>query len=127
MLIELKMQVLCPTAVEAGISGAWLNFAAACGHGGNTSSLESSSALVRLRLLVLTACTGCVVAMQEVDRRGVVDTARIAATGHSYGAFMSANLLVTSSMALPSPVTGRSVRGCNSGLLLKVALGKGTA
>ena len=32
--------------------------------------------------------------MQEVDRRGVVDTARIAVTGHSYGAFMSANLLV---------------------------------
>ncbi len=37
--------------------------------------------------------------MQEVDRRGVVDTARIAVTGHSYGAFMSANLLVRSSTA----------------------------
>lgn len=32
--------------------------------------------------------------MQEVDRRGVVDTARIAVGGHSYGAFMAANLLV---------------------------------
>ena len=32
--------------------------------------------------------------LQEVDRRGVVDTARIAVTGHSYGAFMAANLLV---------------------------------
>lgn len=34
------------------------------------------------------------VLLQEVDRRGVVDTAKIAVTGHSYGAFMSANLLV---------------------------------
>ncbi|BDA47831.1 probable glutamyl endopeptidase, chloroplastic [Coccomyxa sp. Obi] len=32
-------------------------------------------------------------AVEEVDRRGVVDTARIAVGGHSYGAFMAANLL----------------------------------
>ncbi|KAK9835947.1 hypothetical protein WJX81_000393 [Elliptochloris bilobata] len=32
-------------------------------------------------------------AVQELDRRGVVDTARIAVGGHSYGAFMAANLL----------------------------------
>lgn len=32
--------------------------------------------------------------LQEADRRGVVDTSRIAVGGHSYGAFMAANLLV---------------------------------
>jgi dipeptidyl aminopeptidase/acylaminoacyl peptidase len=31
--------------------------------------------------------------MQEVVRRGVVDPARVAVGGHSYGAFMAANLL----------------------------------
>ena len=31
--------------------------------------------------------------MQELQRRGVVDPARIAVGGHSYGAFMAANLL----------------------------------
>jgi hypothetical protein len=33
--------------------------------------------------------------MQEVDRRGVVDTSKVAVGGHSYGAFMAANLLVS--------------------------------
>ncbi|KAK9828809.1 hypothetical protein WJX72_002171 [[Myrmecia] bisecta] len=32
-------------------------------------------------------------AVEELDRRGVVDLARIAVGGHSYGAFMAANLL----------------------------------
>lgn len=31
--------------------------------------------------------------VQELQRRGVVDPARIAVGGHSYGAFMAANLL----------------------------------
>lgn len=35
----------------------------------------------------------CNVLEQEVKRRGVVDSARIAVGGHSYGAFMAANLL----------------------------------
>ena len=34
--------------------------------------------------------------MQEVDRRGVGDTSKVAVGGHSYGAFMAANLLVSS-------------------------------
>lgn len=32
-------------------------------------------------------------AIEEVVRRGVVDPARVATGGHSYGAFMTANLL----------------------------------
>ena len=32
-------------------------------------------------------------ALQELERRGVVDSSRIAVGGHSYGAFMAANLL----------------------------------
>ncbi|CAL5225819.1 g8598 [Coccomyxa viridis] len=32
-------------------------------------------------------------AVQEADRRGVVDTSKVAVGGHSYGAFMAANLL----------------------------------
>ena len=31
--------------------------------------------------------------VQELERRGVADTSRIAVGGHSYGAFMAANLL----------------------------------
>ena len=31
--------------------------------------------------------------VQELERRGVADTDRIAVGGHSYGAFMAANLL----------------------------------
>ena len=31
--------------------------------------------------------------LQELERRGVVDTGQIAVGGHSYGAFMAANLL----------------------------------
>ncbi len=30
---------------------------------------------------------------QELERRGVADTSKIAVGGHSYGAFMAANLL----------------------------------
>ena len=33
--------------------------------------------------------------VQEGDRRGVVDTSKVAVGGHSYGAFMAANLLVS--------------------------------
>lgn len=35
----------------------------------------------------------CHETLQELDRRGVVDISRIAVGGHSYGAFMAANLL----------------------------------
>lgn len=31
--------------------------------------------------------------LQELERRGVVDLKKIAVGGHSYGAFMAANLL----------------------------------
>ena len=40
--------------------------------------------------------------MQEVDRRGVVDTSKVAVGGHSYGAFMAANLLVSSGAQIPT-------------------------
>ena len=40
--------------------------------------------------------------MQEVDRRGVVDTSKVAVGGHSYGAFMAANLLVRSGAQIPT-------------------------
>lgn len=36
---------------------------------------------------------GARAAIEEVARRGVVDASRVAVGGHSYGAFMAANLL----------------------------------
>ena len=55
--------------------------------------------------LILSICICCTILrnlqrlhficslLQELDRRGVADTSRIAVGGHSYGAFMAANLL----------------------------------
>jgi predicted esterase len=66
-----------------------------------------------------------------VDRRGVVDTKRIAVGGHSYGAFMAANLLVSliiSQDALlgatfaeqPTPFQTRSHSGTSVALIASV-------
>ena len=48
----------------------------------------------RTRLDVL-ACTAHIngLCCQELERRGVANTSKIAVGGHSYGAFMAANLL----------------------------------
>ena len=37
-------------------------------------------------------------AIDELDRRGIVDRKRVAVGGHSYGAFMTANLLTHSDL-----------------------------
>jgi len=45
--------------------------------------------------LDVSACTAHIdgFCCQELERRGVADTSKIAVGGHSYGAFMAANLL----------------------------------
>ena len=45
--------------------------------------------LMRWHALLMSIAFVC----QELERRGVADTSKIAVGGHSYGAFMAANLL----------------------------------
>ncbi|MCK7539986.1 MAG: hypothetical protein MZV63_58310 [Marinilabiliales bacterium] len=60
-------------------------------------------------------------AIDAVDKLGIIDRAKVAVGGHSYGAFMTANLLTHCALILPAELpgavhtTGRSPRSVSSG------------